>query len=1198
MLQTATSIWLNKLGLLYEAVHTTGDQDTTNKLVDLMQKADHDELAIAFCGHFSAGKSSLMNYLFDTNLLPTSPIPTSANVVKVKLGPDRIRLRFLDGQEQQVVGTYNESAFQALCQDGERATEVTIERQDLPLPAGVAIVDTPGIDSTDEAHWLATEANLHVSDVIFYMMDYNHVQAEGNLQFIKLLTKRNKRVYPIINQIDKHRQTELSFAAFKQSVANTFSAWGISVANIFYTTLKQPSHPHNQLTQVKSLLHNLYEQKGQLMEQNLQHETNFLLHQYCERKLGTLLPLVTCMEQQSSLMAKKEELSEQLQQLQVTKLMITNQLMQDLDQLLQNAYLMPANLRELARTYLEAIQPNFKVGLLFTRNKTEQERNARENTFCLALAETVATQLTGHIEELVFQHARKHGIYRDQLGEELHHALPIITVDLLRTTIKQGAGMNGNYILTYTKDLAEQIKVSYRLFVRTYLTHNLPLLEEKVLKSIQTLSLQLEMITQELTDLEAIFKAHDQLTQEKFQLFHIIEGEQVNKPSISLKQLLSREILAESLSLSSLATTIPSVTKQEIRQVDEASTSSFGQKKAILRKVEDVLHDLPDLHTWYKQMKAKRIQMEQQQFTVALFGAFSAGKSSFANALLGDTLLPVSPNPTTATVCRICPPNEQFAHGEGTVTFKSREALADELKLIYRLFRREVVSLEDALKQIPSLLTEELTTARQKMALPFLHAIQHGFAGIENMLDTTQVMSQHEVTSYMADEAKSAFVEDVSLYYDSILAKLGITLVDTPGADSLHARHTNVAFRYMKQADALLFVTYYNHAFSRADRGLLIQLGRVQDTFALDKMYFIVNAADLASSDEELTNVISYVQTQLNQYGIQHPRMYAVSSLESLEDKIGKRELNPHFANFEQKFLQFIQEDSHLVMMERMIKDVHLAVGWIDGILTSLHVSEEEKKAQREKWQQAKEDLLQHLAMLTSSTEERALAQETKSLLYYVDERLRLRYYDEFSVFINPSTIREAGRTGRKQLVIATMELLSFLGNDFIQELRVTTLRMEKWIQNTLDGTQKQSETELHALLAGLSFSEVTIPEKPEPNWIAPEWDERDNSFQQTISIYKNNHSFFEQDGRDQMREQLKQYIDTTIAHYLELATEQIIEHSLQIWTNAIEERKQQWEQQITKHFSELETTLQGEIEEQPLVEAKEQLEQWIAMLQ
>ncbi|WP_234447187.1 dynamin family protein, partial [Virgibacillus salexigens] len=37
-------------------------------------------------------------------------------------------------------------------------------------------------------------------------------------------------------------------------------------------------------------------------------------------------------------------------------------------------------------------------------------------------------------------------------------------------------------------------------------------------------------------------------------------------------------------------------------------------------------------------------------------------------------------------------------------------------------------------------------------------------------------------------------MEAIDLYYDCELTRQGIRLVDTPGADSVNARHTNVAF--------------------------------------------------------------------------------------------------------------------------------------------------------------------------------------------------------------------------------------------------------------------------------------------------------------------------------------------------------------------------------------------------------------------
>src|SRR5699024_4905481 len=128
--------------------------------------------------------------------------------------------------------------------------------------------------------------------------------------------------------------------------------------------------------------------------------------------------------------------------------------------------------------------------------------------------------------------------------------------------------------------------------------------------------------------------------------------------------------------------------------------------------------------------------------------------------------------------------------------------------------------------------------------------------------------------AYVSDETKACFVESIDVFYDCPITRKGITLVDTPGADSINSRHTNVAFDYIKYADAMCFVTYYNHALSRADQDFLMQLGRVKESFQLDKMFFIVNASDLAKDHNELKLVTDYIEEQLLQFGIRFPKLF------------------------------------------------------------------------------------------------------------------------------------------------------------------------------------------------------------------------------------------------------------------------------------------------------------------------------------
>ena len=53
-------------------------------------------------------------------------------------------------------------------------------------------------------------------------------------------------------------------------------------------------------------------------------------------------------------------------------------------------------------------------------------------------------------------------------------------------------------------------------------------------------------------------------------------------------------------------------------------------------------------------------------------------------------------------------------------------------------------------------------------------------------------------------------------------------------------------------------------------------------------MFFLINAADLAESEEELEMVKGYIADQLLQYGIRNPRLFAISSLCALEEKTRK----------------------------------------------------------------------------------------------------------------------------------------------------------------------------------------------------------------------------------------------------------------------------------------------------------------------
>ena len=120
-------------------------------------------------------------------------------------------------------------------------------------------MDTPGIDSTDDAHRVSTESALHLADVVFYVMDYNHVQSEVNFLFTKELVEANKPTYLIINMIDKHDENELSFESFQRSVTEAFANWNVFPSGVFYTSVRDLENQANQIETVRQFIYDMAE---------------------------------------------------------------------------------------------------------------------------------------------------------------------------------------------------------------------------------------------------------------------------------------------------------------------------------------------------------------------------------------------------------------------------------------------------------------------------------------------------------------------------------------------------------------------------------------------------------------------------------------------------------------------------------------------------------------------------------------------------------------------------------------------------------------------------------------------------------------------------------------------------------------------------------------------------------------------------
>src|SRR5690606_8517707 len=201
----------------------------------------------------------------------------------------------------------------------------------------------------------------------------------------KELLRYNSNVYLIINQIDKHRESELPFNEFKKSVEDSFKLWGVEPKGIFYTSLKSDTIAFNDFDKVKGIVegsivnwkdHFLENAEQSLLKLKEEH-LKFLEEEKSECK-SAYADIVTDNEWDDY-----EELSTELHELKKRASLLSGDefyatFERERNELLRNASISPYETRELLKDYLESKSPRFKVGLLFGAKKTAEEKARRK----------------------------------------------------------------------------------------------------------------------------------------------------------------------------------------------------------------------------------------------------------------------------------------------------------------------------------------------------------------------------------------------------------------------------------------------------------------------------------------------------------------------------------------------------------------------------------------------------------------------------------------------------------------------------------------------------------------------------------------------------------------------------------------------------------------------------------------------------
>ncbi len=1157
-----------------------GDAEHGGKFNDLATKLAEDCLTVAFCGHFSAGKSTLINKLCGAALLPSSPIPTSANVVTIRGGlpSAHVCMRDRDGfvvEDREIAM----DALQGFAVDGEGVASIDVRYPVALLGEHMAIVDTPGVDSTDGAHRAATESALHLADAVVYVTDYNHVLADVNFRFLRTLAEWGKPTYVVVNQIDKHREAEVAFGAFREGIEASFAAWGIEPAGLLFLSLREPDHPLSEWEELLSVLERLKPLRGELMMRSTERSARYLAERFREslhagnreerERLLTEADVDEGAEALRELAAQRARLEAEAESGRAADDDRKEEFRAELDRLLANANLTPAQTREKAAAVLESMQPGFKVGWFANAAKTEAERERRLGQLADDMDRQIVAGLDAHVRDLLRRETREAGWTGVAMEDSLAAAFAVhVTPEWLRSRVKPGTSADGQATLHYAADLSADVRAAYRRDALAWYAQIEALRGPEREQEARRLAGELaELRKREAAAAAAADLEHKErvemerllaLLPERVAAAEVLQlpgperlassagdqadldGHQADGATGVVREVddgaLNGDESADALSRGENATgrvnggSMADMLSGGKRQ-NEIAEADFplgapGRVVERLEQAAELLGSIPSLAGVADSLRVRAARFRERKFTIALFGAFSAGKSSFANAMVGRAALPVSPNPTTATINRIVAPTAELADGTARITMKSAEAMLEDIRHSLQRLGITAAEVEAAGDNAGALLAMALRLPadevhpRGKPHLAFLQAASAGWPTYGAKLGAAFIVEEAEYRRYAADEQASCFVAEIDLAVDSTLTRSGAVLVDTPGADSINARHTGVAFEYIKNADAVLFVTYYNHAFTEADRRFLNQLGSVKDVFELDKMFFLINAADLASSDQEREAVQEHVAAQLLKHGIRHPRLLAVSSLNGLQARIvgdrGGWEASG-MAAFEAAFRAFAGTELGEMAAAKARKELERAgkqlEGWLHAASADAASREEEVRrrlAQAQTWRERAAGSVPEAVL-------QPIQQELAEQLFHSRQRVYYRYGEHFQTAFHPSVLQDDGRDLRKLLVACWDDLKRSVGEDMQQEMRAAGLRLEAALQRQVEDQLAEAAAEWADEGFATSSNAQTAMQWPmnEPFAAGPQMEAR-----RLWQAFKSPRHFFENEGKKALQEQ------------------------------------------------------------------------------
>ncbi|MCH4348915.1 dynamin family protein [Staphylococcus haemolyticus] len=970
-----------QLDILYKLkkeVEKSKNSTLIHTINQVIKKVYLNQYTASFVGHFSAGKSTLINLLLEQDILPSSPVPTTSNTAIVSVADKQEIIANLENQQYTKLKTYDEVKKM-------NRLNVDVESVEINFPSskfknGFTLQDTPGVDSNVATHQSTTEQFMYTSNILFYTVDYNHVQSALNFQFIKRMNDVGIPVIFIINQIDKHNEDEITFETFKQRVNKSIEDWDIKLTDIFYVT--KFDHPENELSRLSQYLvekDNYREPIENYVNRTVKFITEAQLG-YIQNELQYILEQLNInedeFEQAYAKFQQNQAVSEEARLLNNPDQLLSF-LKQKRKDILDNAYIMTHDMREDIRHYLESMSDDFKVGgLLNKKKKKQEEQEARLQNVVSKLQDKVNQQIRQPLREdmsFLTRFINSSEVNHDVLNQHYE-----IDSSLFSNLYQPQTSISNTYVLTFSDEVLKAITN----FVEK---QSNPLFNQAIDHT------QVQGLTEETNDDLQIYEHYielqnlkESLTTKNYQHYYIHMDD-------SLDKLIGRT------EANYIVESNDQVLEKEEKASDENSNER-NTKKVNIQEALNIIEPVPLFDRTKNDIKDTLERLENKLVKIGVFGTFSAGKSSLINALLGGQYLVSSPNPTTAATT-------ELSYGEDSqITLKTEEQLLNELNQLIEYHNVSFESLEAFVQSD----VQQLKNKLEKNQLAFVSAAHKHFSMYKDMLDegVKHTISQEEIKKWSAEDEFATFVKTVHINLPLEWLK-GKIIVDSLGLHSNNQRHTNETEQILTSSDLILYVSYFNHSFTDNDKNFIEHMKEMNQLNENQAFKMVINAVDLAENSDDLAAVKHYVKDALTQVNLKSD-IFGVSSRQALRGN------DEGINQLRHSIDQFVEVDSNIILEQQMVKQLEQINISFEEMIHDYKTNQshiEQRQQQLKKYQNE-----QRLPNQLLFTTEQHTNNEVEDQIYHLNGRLKLQLLDDVKSIYNSQMTQNSDFNDEKKI--------------------------------------------------------------------------------------------------------------------------------------------------------------------------------------